>query len=270
MNAVMGNNMRNDYAVLNEQHLERKARISSMMRLDFYRLTHTPLLFIMTVISAIIPAMVLTMTSANEAADAQSFTNVWQVIEMVSGGNAGMGMMDMAMLCNINMVYIFAAIFVSIFVSHDYSSGFIKNIFTVHSKKHDYVISKSIAGFFGGCCMILAYLIGAIIAGMISGLSFDPGAASVFSIGLCILSKMALMGVFVPLYLMVAVFFRQRLWLTIVGAFFLGIMFYPVAMMSAPLNAGMLNLLMSIAGGVMLGTGFEMASGFILRHRDLT
>jgi hypothetical protein len=39
-----------------------KVRIRSMLKLDFYRLFHTPIFGIMLCISAIIPAMLLTMT----------------------------------------------------------------------------------------------------------------------------------------------------------------------------------------------------------------
>ena len=115
-------------------------RLKAMLSVDFYRLFHTPLFYIMIFVSAIIPALVLTMTGANETADAQTFTNVWQVIESISGANSDKGLMSMATMCNINMVFIFVAIMISIFVSHDYSSGYNKSIFTVHPKKVDYVI----------------------------------------------------------------------------------------------------------------------------------
>ena len=244
--------------------------LATQLQLDFYRLFHTPLLFIMIVVSAIIPAMVLTMTSANEAPDAQSFTNVWQVVEIVSGGNAGMGIMDMALLCNINMVFIFAAIMVSIFISHDYSSGFVKNIFTVHAKKMEYVTSKSATGFFSGACMILVYFVGAIFAGILSGKSFAVGEANILNLGMCILSKILLMGLFVPLYVTVSVFFKEKLWLALLGAFAVGILFYPVAMMSAPLNATIMNVVLCAAGSVMIGAAFGRISKLILSRRDLT
>lgn len=243
-------------------------RVGSMLRLDFYRLFHTPLFYIMAAISAIIPAMVLTMVSANEHG-AQTFDNTWQVVEMVQGGNAGMDLMSMALLCNINMVFIFTAILVSIFVSHDYSSGFIKNIFTVHAKKVDYAVSKSVVGAFSGACMVLAYVAGACIAGLIAGKSFALGDGGVVGLVMCILSKAALMGVFVPLYVAVAVFFKQRLWLTLLGAFAVGILFYPVAMMSAPLDSTFVNLALCIAGGAMLGCAFGAVGNLFLRTRDL-
>lgn len=244
-------------------------RLKAMLSVDFYRLFHTPLFYIMLVVSAIIPALVLTMTGANQTADTQTFTNVWQVIESISGANSGAGLMDLATMCNINMVFIFVAIMISIFVSHDYSSGYIKSIFTVHSKKVDYVISKCIVGFICGACMIVAYVLGAMIAGLITGLSFDLGGANVLNVFSCLLSKIFLMGVFVPLYITVAVFFKQKLWLSIIGSFCVGILFYPIAMMTAPLNAGILNLILCLAGGGLLGFGLGALATLVLNKRDL-
>ena len=244
-------------------------RIKSMISVDFYRLFHTPLFYIMIFVSAIIPALVLTMTGANETADVQTFTNVWQVVESISGENSDKGLMSLATMCNINMVFIFVAILVSIFVSHDYSSGYNKSIFTVHPKKVDYVISKSIVGLLSGGCMVVAYVIGSLVAGVISGLSFSLGGATALNAFTCILSKICLMGIFVPLYITVAVFFKQKLWLSILGSFAVGILFYPIAMITAPLNASTLNLILCLVGGAMLGIGFGALATLILNKRDL-
>lgn len=243
-------------------------RLMPIVKLDFYRLLNTPIFYIMVCVAALIPALVLTMAGANEAAGAQTFTNTWQVFEGLSGNTAGL--MDFANMTNVNMVYIFAALMISIFVSHDYSSGFVKNIFTVHAKKSDYVVSKSLAGIFGGMCMILAYFLVTIIVGALTGKSFDLGAAGVGGLILCLLSKMALMGLFVPLYLSIAVLFKQKLWLTIVGTFAAGILFYPVASMAVPLDASFLTLIMCVLAAGIGFIGFGSLSSLILNKRDLT
>ena len=211
------------------------SRLKPMIKLDFYRLFRTPVFYIMVCVAALIPALVLAMAGANEAAGEQSFTNTWQVIEGLSGNTAGL--MDFANMANINMLYIFAALMLSIFVAHDYSSGFVKNIFTVHAQKSDYVVSKSLAGIFGGVCMIISYTLVTIVVGAVMGKSFDSGAAGAGGIILCLLSKMFLMGVFVPLYLSIAVLFKQKLWMTIIATFAAGILFYPVASIAVPLDA---------------------------------
>ena len=243
-------------------------RLMPMVKLDFYRLFHTPIFYIMVLVAALIPALVMTMVGANEGVDAQTHTNVWQVFEGLSGNTAGL--MDFANMANVNMVYIFAALMLSIFVSHDYSSGFVKNIFTVHSKKSDYVVSKSLAGIFGGVCMILSYFLVTIIVGAFTGKSFDLGAAGVGGLLMCLFSKMALMGLFVPLYLTMAVIFKQKLWVTIIATFAVGILFYPVASLAVPLDASFLTLIISVLAAVIAFVGIGAVSSLILGKRDLT
>ncbi|MCL2796750.1 MAG: ABC transporter permease [Firmicutes bacterium] len=241
-------------------------RIKSMLKMDFYRLFHTPIFYIMVTVAALIPALVLSMVGANEDGG-PSFSNTWQVIEGLSGNTAGL--MDFANMANINMLFIFAALMLSIFVAHDYSSGFVKNIFTVHAKKSDYAVSKSLVGIFSGICMILAYTLVTIIVGAIMGKSFDLGVAGIGGLLMCLMSKMLLMGVFVPLYLSVAVLFRQKLWMTIVATFAAGILFYPVASIAVPLDASVLTLLMcALAAGIGF-VGFGALTSLILNKRDL-
>ena len=238
-----------------------------MLKLDFYRLLRAPIFYIMLGIAGFIPALVLAMVGMEEATSAQTFTNTWQAFEGLSGNTAGL--MDFANMTNVNMVFIFAALLLSIFVAHDYSSGFAKNIFTVHAKKSDYVVSKSIVGIFGGVCMVLSYFLATITAGAITGKSFDLGAAGIGGLMLCLLSKMALMGVFVPLYLSVAVLFKQKLWLTIVATFVAGVLFYPVASIAVPLDATVLTLVVSVVAGIIGFIGFGALSTLILNKRDL-
>lgn len=243
-------------------------RLLPMLKLDFYRLFHTPIYYIMVCVAAMIPALVLTMVGANEIGDVQTFTNTWQVFEALSGNTAGL--MDFANMTNVNMVYIFAAILISIFVSHDYSSGFVKNIFTVHAKKSDYVVSKSIVGIFGGISMIISYFLVTIIVGALTGKSFDLGAAGVGGLVLCLLSKISLMGLFVPLYLTMAVLFKQKLWVTIAATFAAGILFYPVASLAVPLDATLLTLFACIIAAIVAFVCIGFVSSTILNKRDLT
>jgi hypothetical protein len=153
----------------------------------------------------------------------------------------------------------------AIFIAHDYSSGFVKNVFTVHSKKVDYVISKSAVGIFSGVGMIVAYTFGAIIAGLITGKSFDVNLSGLL---LCLISKMFLMGVFCSLFVGIAVFFRSKLWLTIVFTFLFGMMFYPAASV-ATLNSSLFTVFASLIAGVVGAVAIGTVSTFILKRRDL-
>ena len=257
-------------------------RVKSMLKLDFYRLFNTPVLYIFLAIAAIIPAMVLSlsgvdMSPPNQSAHTENipqmtmpmFENAWQMIEttenpahtVVSDDNP----IDMGQFMSINMLFIFAGLLMSIFVAHDYSSGFVKNIFTVHSKKLDYVISKIAIGLFGGTGMIITYVIGTVIAWLLTGKAFD---VNIGGLVLCLISKALLMGVFCSLFLAVAVFFRNRFWLTIVFTFVFGMMLYPAGSI-ATLDSTLITLVIALLAGVV-GMGLiGMASNQILKKRDL-
>jgi len=254
-------------------------RLKSMQKLDFYRLFHTPVFYIMLAIAAIIPAMVLGMSgiesptvttphsvSVAPSAPAIEFTNTWQLIESTGTSAAADSSMDFSGYANINMLFIFAGLLMSIFVAHDYSSGFVKNIFAVHSKKIDYVISKSVIGIFSGAGMIITYVLGTLIAGLLTGKAFDVNVSGLI---LCLISKMFLMGVFCSLFLGIAVFFRNRLWLTIVFTFLFGMMFYPAASV-ATLNSTIITMLLSLIASAAGAVAFGAVSNLILKKRDLT
>ena len=130
-------------------------RVKSMLKLDFYRLFHTPAFYIFLIIAAIIPAMVLSLSSVDMTPpqsnsqytqntpqiEMPAFDYTWQLIEGSENFTSieDTTGLDLAGFANINMLYIFAGLLMAIFVAHDYSSGYVKNIFTVHSKKLDYI-----------------------------------------------------------------------------------------------------------------------------------
>jgi len=240
-----------------------------MLKLDFYRLFHTPAFYIMLGVAAMIPALILSMAGATPVGGASAnpplvLTNVWQLIESTGGASAA-SPLDFAGYANINMVFIFAGLLMALFVASDYNSGFVKAIFTAHAKKTDYVISKTAIGVFGGAAMIVAYVIGAVATGLITGASFAVGVSGLI---FCLLSKILLMAVFCSLFLVVAVFFRSQLWWTIVFTFLLGMVLYPAAsvatLASTVVTVG-LCLVAGAAGAVVLGA----VSRVILNHRDL-
>ncbi len=110
-------------------------RMKGMLGVDFYRLFHTPLFFIFLAIAAIIPAMVSAMTmmpDQNGNTMEPLYSNVWQIIAASKSLYVIEGIADYA---NMNMVFIFGGIMVSIFIGHDYRSGYVKQLFTTHAKK---------------------------------------------------------------------------------------------------------------------------------------
>ena len=116
-----------------------KQRIKGMLGVDFYRLFHTPLFYIFLAIAAIIPAMISCFTmmpDQNGNTMDPLYTNVWQIIAANEPLYVVKSIADYA---NMNMVFIFGGIMVSIFIGHDYKSGYVKQLFTTHAKKEDYI-----------------------------------------------------------------------------------------------------------------------------------
>jgi len=257
------------------------SRMGSMLKLDFYRLFHTPAFYIMLFVAAMIPALLLTTTGIDPsttgtaagnvtnavpaAAPAMEITNTWQLIESTGGSAIAENPLDFGGFANINMVFIFAGLLMAIFVAHDYSSGFAKNIFTVHSKKMDYVVSKSSIGVFSGVCMIITYVIGAVASGLITGKAFDVNMSGLV---MCLISKMLLMGVFCSLFLGIAVFFRNKLWMTIIFTFLFGMILYPAGSI-ATLGSTVVTILISLVAGAIGALAFGAVSTLILKRRDL-
>lgn len=254
-------------------------RVKSMLKLDFYRLFHTPLFYIMLAIAAIIPAMVLALTIADVSVpqsnsthvantpqiEMPEFDNAWQMIESEGGSAIADNPLDFAGFMNINMLFIFSGLLMAIFIAHDYSSGFVKNIFTVHSQKIDYVISKSAIGIFSGTGMIITYVIGTVVAGLLTGKAFDVNVSGLI---LCLISKAFLMGVFCSLFVSVAVFFKNKLWLTIVFTFLLGMMLYPAASFAA-LNSTAITVFIALIIGSAGAVAIGAVSNLFLKKRDL-
>ncbi|MBQ3066322.1 MAG: hypothetical protein IJC98_08820, partial [Clostridia bacterium] len=98
-------------------------RIKGMLGVDFYRLFHTPMFYIFLAIAAIIPAMISAMTmmpGPDGSASTPLYSNLWQIIAASKSLYVIEGIADYA---NMNMVFIFGGIMVSIFIGHDYKSG---------------------------------------------------------------------------------------------------------------------------------------------------
>ena len=146
-------------------------RLKGMLGVDFYRLFHTPMFYIFLAIAAIIPAMILGMTGMENAEGGidRLYDNTWQII---AADTPLYVVKDIAEYANMNMVFIFGGIMVSIFIGHDYKSGYVKQLFTTHAKKQDYMMSKTLVCAFAMACMCITYLFGGVIAGALTQTSF--------------------------------------------------------------------------------------------------
>ena len=77
---------------------------------------------------------------------------------------------------------------------------------------------------------------------------------------MCILSKMFLMGVFAAIYVLMSVVGKQKLWLSMVGSLCAGMLLFTMIPMITPLDSGMMNVLMCLAGGVLFSVGIGAAA----------
>ena len=195
-------------------------RLRGMLGVDFYRLFHTPMFYIFLAIAALIPAIILGTTGMENpqtgAAAAPLYTNVWQII---AADKPLYVVSNMGEYANMNMVFIFGGIMVSIFIGHDYRSGYVKQLFTTHAKKQDYMMSKTISCAFAMACMCITYLLGSVLAGLLVGMSMEVNVASLV---FAILGKIIMSLGWASLYTFLNVIFRKYFGISIVSSFFFG------------------------------------------------
>ena len=194
-------------------------RIKGMLGVDFYRLFHTPMFYIFLFIAAIIPAMISAMTTMpgpDGSVSTPLYSNMWQII---AASKSLYVIEEIADYANMNMVFIFGGIMVSIFIGHDYKSGYVKQLFTTHAKKQDYMISKTLVCAFAMACMCITYLLGGIVGGMFAG--YDA-TVSVGSLIIAILGKMVMSLGWASLYTFLNVIFRRYFGISIMSSFFFG------------------------------------------------
>lgn len=259
-------------------------RIKGMLGVDFYRLFHTPLFYIFLAIAAIIPAMLIAMTGMAGPDGTPSeplFTNVWQAI---AADTPIYGFEGIEKYANMNMVFIFGGIMVSIFIGHDYKSGYVKQLFTTHAKKIDYMISKSLTCAFAMACMCIAYLFGAIIAGALTQTSF---AVNVGNLICAILGKMVMSLGWASLYTFLNIIFRKYFGVSIASSFFFGTgiliigvgalvgntpvlnVFLYGASVFACLSSTVINVLVCLAVSVAWTVIYNLLGSYILSKSDV-
>lgn len=256
-----------------------KKRLTSMLGVDFRRMLTSPLFYLFVGIALVMPIAILVMTTmmdgsvsvnpqTGEETIIEGFKNVWQIIGSVSGGEQSMAM-DITSMCNINMMFFVIAVFVCLFVGDDFRSGYVKNLFTIRSKKDDYVISKSIVCFVAGFCMVITFFVGAMLGGAISGLSFELDGVNAVNIAICVISKALLVGIFTSIYVFASVLAKQKLWLSLICSFGIGMLLFMMISIATPLNSTIINLILCLVGSLLFNIGMGFASKTILEKTAL-
>ena len=259
-------------------------RLKSMLKVDFRRMFTMPLFYIMTGICLVVPILIIVMTTmmdgtvtvnrqTGEETVIEAFDSTWQIIGTIPEEKAETGTsameIDMLSMCNINLLYFGISVLVCLFTSADFRSGYAKNLFTVRARKTDYVISKTLVCTLCGMVMVLAFFVGTLLGGAIAGLPFEMVGFNIGNLVMCILSKMLLIGVFVPIYLLMSVIAKQKAWLSILLSMMTGMFLFMMIPMLSPLNATVMNVLLCAVGGVGISAGLGAISNQVLKKTNL-
>lgn len=253
-------------------------RLKGMLGVDFYRLFHTPMFYIFLVIAAIIPALV---SMGNTGETAGLFTNAWQIIAADSPLYV---VSNIGQYANMNMVFIFGGIMISIFIGHDYKSGYVKQLFTTHAKKQDYMMSKPVIGAFSMMCMCGTYLIGGVASALFTGLPFTVNVGSLIC---ALLGKLIMSLGWASLYTFINVIFRRKFGISIALCFILGTgipvigaaaifgnsyilnIFLYGSSVNACLSANFVSVLICLAISVVWAVIYNVLGSWVLSKRDV-
>lgn len=198
----------------------------------------------------------------------EGFKNAWQILGAVSGGSSGLAM-DMTSMCNMNLMYFAIAVLACLFIAEDFRSGYAKNLFTVRAKRNEYIDSKLILFFLCGALMMAAFFIGSLVGGAIAGLPFTMSGFGIFNLVMCLIAKIGLVAVFVPIFILAAVFAKQKTWLGLVISCFAGMLLFMMVPMMTPLNATVLHAFMCLVVGALFSVGLGAVGTTFLKKRDL-
>ena len=117
--------------------------------------------------------------------------------------------------------------------------------------------------------MLIAYFIGAMVGGAISGLSFEPGTLTAGNIVMCMIAKVFLMPVFVAIFVLVSVAAKSKAWLSICGSLGGGMLLFMMVSIITPLSSTVMNVLVCLAGGGLFGVGLGICSNRVLSKTSL-
>ena len=253
-------------------------RLKSMLKVDFRRMFKSKLFYILIACALVMPILMTVMMSMMDGSVSvnpqtgvetimQGPENTWQNIGTLPGEPLGGD--EIFMMCNINMMFMAVAVFICLFISDDFRRGYAKNLFTVRAKRGEYVISKTLAGFVCGALMLVAYLIGTILGGAISNLSFDLHGLNVGNLVCCMLAKIFLMLVFVSIFTLISVAVKQKAWISICGSLGGGMLLFMMVSLITPLSYTFVNVALCAAGGVLFAFGLGAISNVVLKKTSL-
>lgn len=152
-------------------------RVQNLFRMDLHRMLHGKAFYVMIGVTVFIPVMMLTQMS--DVRDITMFIGS----DVVSGGSFGAGM-------NLSMLNVLTGMLLSIYIGKEYTTGFIKNIITVHANKYDYLVSKGLIALICNVVFVVIYLVTLFVMGAVMGLPAE--IPSIIGMALYIIEKLLL------------------------------------------------------------------------------
>lgn len=170
--------------------------MTKLLKMDMYRLFHRKMLYVMIVVMSAITLSMLCLSDTST----MTVGSILGVMDGVSVNNF------MSAASGLGLIYTLMSIMLSFFVCDDFSSGFAKNIFTVHANRFDYIVSKILSMTVASGVLMLLSLIESVGFCMISGIA----VGSVGGIIVFWLEKWLLSAAFAAAILFVSLLVRNK------------------------------------------------------------
>lgn len=254
--------------------------IITMIKVDIRRMFTSRLFYIILGTCLVVPILILVMTSMMEGSVSvnpstgeetimEGFETVWEGIGTITKTDQTQMSMDLVSMCNINLVYFAILVLITLFISDDFRSGYVKNLFTYRSNRFDYVISKIFIGFLTGTALILIYFIGNLLGGAIAQLSFDMVGFNALNILMCMLSKIFIVLIFISIFVCASVVGKQKTWLSMVISFGVSMLLFTMIPMISPIDSTIMNVILSCVGGIIFSIGLGIVGKIILNKYSI-
>jgi ABC-type transport system involved in multi-copper enzyme maturation permease subunit len=184
-------------------------KMRNLFKMDLRRLFRGKVLYILIGVLTSIVLSTVIMSDATADLTALLGGVPPQTAEMeFIGGSMGAG-----------AIYGLLGLIVMLFICTDYSSGFAKNVFSVHTNKWNYFVSKLLTMMVASGVMFAAFVLETVIVGLIVGRSM----AVVSPLGLVafLFQKWLISGAFAAIYIFINLLTRNKA-IGCVAAFLLG------------------------------------------------
>ena len=108
-----------------------------------------------------------------------------------------------------------------------------------------------------------------MIGGAVSGVSFELVDVNIMNIIMCLLSKLGIVLVFVGIFIIMSVVGKEKIWLSMISGFAVSMLLFMMIPIISPLNATIIEVIMSFGGGLLFILGLGLVSIKVLEKVNL-